>query len=192
MNYVVQHFHWNQPIILMNHKIYVNAILRNLFLILTFTKVLNNFILGLKIHSECETRFLLLATKYFSGGFSKIFKFILHRWKPVLAINYTKSVEYWIFKTASLWLENKQITYKNNQNSQTWFLNQYNTPTRISHVAFQKKTMRQVVFKFLHFLLLNWDVWPRFFKFGLNFTILTRSYLLLRCYNRYYFRALNF
>lgn len=198
LSYVIQNFHNPHPQIVFNHKSYLNCLLRNVVLLTTLYRALAYY-----ITQDFIGRWGIIY-RYYMRGLPRILKKLLSRWKPILGINYTRSTEYWFLRQGVLLL--KQITptesFINTQcdgvalvttrAKSSWFLNQDNAPTLMSHVAFHRKRARQSMFKILHFLLLFWDVWPHMYRFGCNYTILNHSYLILRFFNKYYYRALNY
>jgi hypothetical protein len=198
LSYVIHHFYHYQPQVVFNHKTYVNYLLRNVALIISSCKFLvyNAIFQPLpwwKMHFRFYIRWM-----------PRILRTLLKRWKPILGISYTRSVEYWFLRQGVALLDEHNPTNLQSPTGQEstpfvvnhiyseWFFNQHHNPILLSHVAFHGKKARQSLIKVLHFLLLVWDSWPHIYTFGCNYTIMNRSYLFLRFFNRYYYRALHY
>lgn len=69
---------------------------------------------------------------------------------------------------------------------------QYVFPKAMLNVSLHNKEYRVVLFKFLHSMLHFWQLANKGFDYTMQFIIITRPYLFLRCYNVYYFKIYNF
>lgn len=198
MSYVIQNFYHYQPQIVFNQKTYVNCLLRNVAWIVTLSKFLAyNTIIN-------STSWWKMNHRLYLRSIPRILRTFLKRWKPILGISYTRSVEYWFLRQGVMLMSEDNPKNPQSLTGQvdhplvvnhvhdSWFLNQHHNPILLSHVSFHGKKARQSLIRVLHFLLIIWDAWPHIYTFGCNYTILNRSYLLLRFFNRYYYRALNY
>lgn len=192
MSYAIQNFsNVNQSLIL-NQKLYLIWILNNMSTIITF--LTKNWILTLTtINSKNNLEsFLFLTRLFFNNGFYKLFKTLLTKWKPFVTVNYTKSVQYWVYKIGSSVID-KKIPINNVVTISTINLyNQYYSNFVISNISMHNKYYRTVLLKFLQLLLLNWQLWGKNYVVSYRFMLINKNFHLIRYYNSYFFKMYNF
>ncbi len=192
MSYAIQNFsNVNQSLIL-NQKLYLIWILNNIVTIVTF--LTKNWILTLtSINSKSNIEaFLFLTRVFFNNGIYKIFKTLLTKWKPFLTVNYTKSVQYWIYKIGTLLLDKKVASNTVTVLHNNYFYNQYYSNFVISNISLHNKYYRVVLLKFLNLTLLNWQSWSKNYNMSYKFMLISKHFYLVRYYNSYFFKMYNF
>lgn len=184
MSYAIQNFYNINQKLRFNQKLYLLWLFKNLPVIITYiTKSLNTFsffTLNYKYDFSVQNFFKF----FFNNSFFKIFKKLTTNWRPLLGTNYTKSLEYWICKLGNSLIENKIISYKSLQISNNQFFNLYFYPLKISNIPLQNKLYRNVLVRFLHLLLINWQLWPRYYNIAFRYVIITKNYYILRFYDQ--------
>jgi hypothetical protein len=192
MSYVIQNFsNINQSLIL-NQKLYLTWILNNMSIIITL--LTKNWILTLTIINSKNNleSFLFLTRPFFNNGFYKLFKTLLTKWKPFVTINYTKSVQYWVYKIGSSIID-KKIPINNIVTvSNIHLYNQYYSNFVISNISIHNKYYRVVLLKFLQLVLLNWQLWGKNYVISYRFMLVNKNLHLIRYYNSYFFKMYNF
>ncbi len=192
MSYAIQNFsNVNQSLIL-NQKLYLIWVLNNMSTIITF--LTKNWILTLTtINSKNNLEsFLFLTRLFFNNGFYKLFKTLLTKWKPFVTINYTKSVQYWVYKIGSSVID-KKIPINNVVTiSDIHLYNQYYSNFVISNISMHNKYYRTVLLKFLQLILLNWQLWGKNYVISYRFMLVNKNFHLIRYYNSYFFKMYNF
>lgn len=192
MSYAIQNFsHVNQSLIL-NQKLYLIWVLNNMSTIITF--LTKNWILTLTtINSKNNLEsFLFLTRLFFNNGFYKLFKTLLTKWKPFVTVNYTKSVQYWVYKIGSSVID-KKIPINNVVTiSDIHLYNQYYSNFVISNISMHNKYYRTVLLKFLQLILLNWQLWGKNYVISYRFMLVNKNFHLIRYYNSYFFKMYNF
>ena len=192
LSYVIQNFYNVNQSLVLNQKLYLIWINRNSPLILTFIN--KNWILLIN-NLSClnNSRSLYQLTRFFfNTGFYMLFKTLLTKWKPFLTTNYTKSLQYWVFKL-NISLISKQVINSNLINVENVLLhNQYFTPIVISNISLHNKYYRIVMIKFINMLILPWQLWNRNYNISFKFLLLTKNFNLIRYYNTYFFKIYNF
>jgi hypothetical protein len=192
LSYVIQNFYNVNQSLVLNQKLYLIWINRNSPLILTFIN--KNWILLIN-NLSClnNSRSLYQLTRFFfNTGFYMLFKTLLTKWKPFLTTNYTKSLQYWVFKL-NISLISKQVINSNLINVENLLLhNQYFTSIVISNISLHNKYYRIVMLKFINMLILPWQLWNRNYNISFKFLLLTKNFNLIRYYNTYFFKIYNF
>jgi hypothetical protein len=192
LSYVIQNFYNVNQSLVLNQKLYLIWINRNSPLILTFIN--KNWILLIN-NLSClnNSRSLYQLTRFFfNTGFYMLFKTLLTKWKPFLTTNYTKSLQYWVFKL-NISLISKQVINSNLINVESVLLhNQYFTSIVISNISLHNKYYRIVMLKFINMLILPWQLWNRNYNISFKFLLLTKNFNLIRYYNTYFFKIYNF
>ena len=192
MSYAIQNFsHVNQSLIL-NQKLYLIWVLNNMSTIITF--LTKNWILTLTtINSRNNLEsFLFLTRLFFNNGFYKLFKTLFTKWKPFVTVNYTKSVQYWVYKIGSSVID-KKIPINNVVTiSDIHLYNQYYSNFVISNISMHNKYYRTVLLKFLQLILLNWQLWGENYVISYRFMLVNKNFHLIRYYNSYFFKMYNF
>ena len=192
LSYVIQNFYNVNQSLVLNQKLYLIWINRNSPLILTFIN--KNWILLIN-NLSClnNSRSLYQLTRFFfNTGFYMLFKTLLTKWKPFLTTNYTKSLQYWVFKL-NISLISKQVINSNLINVENVLLhNQYFTSIVISNISLHNKYYRIVMLKFINMLILPWQLWNRNYNISFKFLLLTKNFNLIRYYNTYFFKIYNF
>lgn len=192
LSYVIQNFYNVNQSLVLNQKLYLIWINRNSPLILTFIN--KNWILLIN-NLSClnNSRSLYQLTRFFfNTGFYMLFKTLLTKWKPFLTTNYTKSLQYWVFKL-NISLISKQVINSNLINVENVLLhNQYFTSIVISNISLHNKYYRIVMIKFINMLILPWQLWNRNYNISFKFLLLTKNFNLIRYYNTYFFKIYNF
>jgi hypothetical protein len=192
MSYAIQNLsNVNQSLIL-NQKLYLIWILNNTSLIITFlTKNWISILSTVNAKNNLES-VLFLTRMFFNNGFYKIFKTLLTKWKPFLTVNYTKSVNFWVYKIGSFIIDkklpvNSVVVWKSN-----YFYNQYYTNFVISNISIHNKYYRTVLLKFLSLSLLTWQSWSKNYSISYKFMLISKHFHLVRYYNSYFFKMYNF
>lgn len=136
--------------------------------------------------------FLFLTRLFFNNGFYKLFKTLLTKWKPFVTVNYTKSVQYWVYKIGSSVID-KKIPINNVVTiSDIHLYNQYYSNFVISNISMHNKYYRTVLLKFLQLILLNWQLWGKNYVISYRFMLVNKNFHLIRYYNSYFFKMYNF
>lgn len=192
LSYVIQNFYNVNQSLVLNQKLYLIWINRNSPLILTFIN--KNWILLINNLSCLSNSVSLyqLTRFFFNTGFYMLFKTLLTKWKPFLTTNYTKSLQYWVFKL-NISLISKQVINSNLINVEDVLLhNQYFISIPISNISLHNKYYRIVMIKFINMLILPWQLWNRNYNISFKFLLLTKNFNLIRYYNTYFFKIYNF
>lgn len=192
MSYAIQNLsNVNQSLIL-NQKLYLIWILNNMSLIITFlTKNWISILSTVNAKNNLES-VLFLTRMFFNNGFYKIFKTLLTKWKPFLTVNYTKSVQFWVYKIGSFIIEKKSPVNSVVVLKPNYFYNQYYTNFVISNISIHNKYYRTVLLKFLNLSLLTWQSWSKNYNISYKFMLVSKYFHLVRYYNSYFFKMYNF
>lgn len=192
MSYAIQNLsNVNQSLIL-NQKLYLIWILNNMSLIITFlTKNWMSILSTVNAKNNLES-VLFLTRMFFNNGFYKIFKTLLTKWKPFLTVNYTKSVQFWVYKIGSFIIEKKSPVNSVIVLKPNYFYNQYYTNFVISNISIHNKYYRTVLLKFLNLSLLTWQSWSKNYNISYKFMLISKYFHLVRYYNSYFFKMYNF
>lgn len=184
MSYAIQNFYNINQKIRFNQKLYLIWLFRNLPLIITYiTKSLNIFSL-LTLNYKHDLSVQDFFRFFYNNSFYKIFKKLTNTWRPLLGTNYTKSLEYWTCKLGNALIGDDHISYNATQISNNQFFNLYFTPVKISNIPLQNKLYRNVLVRFLHLLLINWQLWPRYYNIAFRYVLITKNYYILRFYDQ--------
>lgn len=192
MSYVIQNFYNVNQSLVLNQKLYLIWISRNSPLILTFIN--KNWTLLINNLSYANTSISLyqLTRFFFNVGLYTLFKTLLTKWKPFLTTNYTKSLQYWIFKLNISLLEKQRVNSNLIKIEDNLLYNQCFTSITISNISIHNKYYRSVILKFINLLTLPWQLWNRNYNISFKFLLITKNFHLIRYYNSYFFKTYNF
>ena len=195
MSYVIQNFHSINPNLILNQKVYLVWVLRNINLILTFILRDLNSSFSTKL---CKTNFQvlnsLLAT-FYNKSLYVILKTIVKKWKSFIKLNFNSSLQYWIFSYGLDLLKSSSIITRVNmklKSDSKLLHNQYFLTNTISNISLHNKHYRTVMLKFMSLILSNWQSWNRHFKISFKFVLGSKNFFFLRFYNCYFFKIYNF
>jgi len=194
LSYVIQNFYSVNQSLLLNQKLYLIWIFKNIHLIVTLiTKHLNNSLSLLFINNQFNTLFILTKL-FFNNQLTTILKTLVKKWKPFLTINFTKSLQYWIIVSGTKFIEDKNtiLTTTLPDVSPLLLNNQYYLNMTLSNISLHNKYYRTVLLKFIVLLLSNWQLWTKQFNITFKFLIGTKNLHLIRYYNFYFFKVYNF
>ena len=133
-----------------------------------------------------------LTRFFFNVGLYTLFKTLLTKWKPFLTTNYTKSLQYWIFKLNISLLEKQRVNSNLIKIEDNLLYNQCFTSITISNISIHNKYYRSVILKFINLLTLPWQLWNRNYNISFKFLLITKNFHLIRYYNSYFFKTYNF
>ena len=192
MSYVIQNFYTINQSLVLNQKLYLTWISKNTPLILTFiiknwTLLLNN----LSYHNHSISLYQLNRF-FFNVGLYTLLKTLLTKWKPFLTTNYTKSLQYWIFKLSISLIEKSPVSSKTVTIEDNLVYNQYYNNVVVSNISLHNKYYRSVMLKFITLLTVNWQMWNRNFNISFKFAIINKNFNIIRFYNSYFFKMYNF
>jgi hypothetical protein len=119
-------------------------------------------------------------------------KWKITKWKPFLTVNYTKSVQYWVYKIGTILLDKKVASNTVTVLHNNYFYNQYYSNFVISNISLHNKYYRVVLLKFLNLTLLNWQSWSKNYNMSYKFMLISKHFYLVRYYNSYFFKMYNF
>jgi hypothetical protein len=192
LSYVIQNFYNVNQSLVLNQKLYLIWISRNSPLILTFIN--KNWTLLINNLSYANTSISLyqLTRFFFNVGLYTLFKTLLTKWKPFLTTNYTKSLQYWIFKLNISLLEKQRVNSNLIKIEDNLLYNQCFTSITISNISIHNKYYRSVILKFINLLTLPWQLWNRNYNISFKFLLITKNFHLIRYYNSYFFKTYNF
>jgi len=184
MSYAIQNFYNMNQKVHFNKRTYLTWIFRNLPIIIAYINKTNNIFMYLSIDKQFQIYNTHLFHTFFNNGFYKLCRKLTVTWRPLLGSNYIKSLEYWSCKLGIYLVESDIKVYKSIVVSQEYFLNIYLHPVLVSNIPLQNKYYRTVLIKFMYLLLLNWQVWKRVYDIAFRFTLITKDFYLIRCYNQ--------
>lgn len=193
MSYVIQNFyHVNQGLVF-TQKLYLTWVFRNcpLMIALSLRRFHSFIIPGIRLNSPL----LYVETVHwlYKGGFTKIWKKLVTRWRPLLGSNYTKGMQYWTYKLGITLLEKETPTVNLIQPDHSILLyNHYYTSVIISNISLHNKYYRIVMMKFLTLLIYSWQVWVKKHRWSFNFILINKNFNVLYFYNYYFFKMFNF
>jgi hypothetical protein len=192
MSYVIQNFTTAVPTRVCNQRNQLLFIIRNIYIIIFWIVKKFNFFLTPSISYTNISLLYHLELKLYSKGFTSIFSKIIQKWKFFHTININRSLEYWIFKSGSLFFSSHE-TYPLSKalcfNEDQHFLNQYYTPYLLSNISLHKKPFRITLFKHLAHILLLWQSWNRHHQPTFRFLLGSQDFYLLYFFNMYIFKV---
>lgn len=192
MSYAIQNFYNINQSVIINQKLVLSWVFRNIHLMTTLIKKNSNTLFNTLLF--CTTRDFLvdLFWVFFNPGLHKLFKSLISRWHPLLGTNYTQSLEYWTFQIGISSIEEETLTPSLLVPNTKLFLNQYFTNTVLSNVSLHNKHYLTVLVKFLQLLLVNWQLWKKTYNISFQYVIINKNHHLIRYYNKYFFKVYNF
>jgi hypothetical protein len=184
MSYAVQNFYNVNQKLRFNQKLYLLWFCRNIpAIIIYITKSLNIFYLS-TLNKTLDFSTQDFFHFFYNNSFYKIFKKLTSTWRPLLGTNYTKSLSYWGCKLGNSLLDETIIKSIPVQISNTQFFNTYFYPVKVSNIPLQNKLYRNVLVRFLHLLIIGWQLWPHYYNIAFRYVLITKNYYVLRFYNQ--------
>lgn len=169
-------------------------IFRNIHLILTVINKNFNFFLNATLLNSYFNSLFGLTKLFFNNGLRPILKTLVTKWKPLLGLNFTKGLQYWILSSGNTFIENKSsfslVNYP--QVGRNLVENQYYTNMTLSNISLHNKYYRTVLVKFMSLILSNWQLWNKHYTISFKFLVGTKDLHLLRYYNSYFCKIYNF
>ena len=194
MSYVIQNFYSINQTLILNQKLYLIWIFRNIHLILTLIIKDLNTLLNINLFNNNFSIMFTLTKLFFNNTLIVLLKTLVTKWKPFLSINFTKSLQYWIIISGVEFIDNKTtvLSIKSPQICIDLFNNQYYLNMTVSNISLHNKYYRTVLLKFLVILLNNWQLWNKHYDISFKFLLGTKNLHLIRYYNFYFFKIYNF
>ena len=194
MSYVIQNFYSINQTLILNQKLYLIWIFRNIHLILTLIIKDLNTLLNINLFNNNFSIMFTLTKLFFNNTLIVLLKTLVTKWKPFLSINFTKSLQYWIIISGVEFIDNKTtvLSIKSPQICGDLFNNQYYLNMTVSNISLHNKYYRTVLLKFLVILLNNWQLWNKHYDISFKFLLGTKNLHLIRYYNFYFFKIYNF
>jgi len=192
MSYVSQNFSPYPQITILTQRLKLTFLARNIKLIITLTK------------HKLSTWFLYTFKKTDSIYYLEIYKLLFVDYlelvlftinKTTHAIhthNITKSLQYWVLTGATMFIENNYKLKELMPITDRYIQNQYHMPINMSNISLHNKSYRKVLIFFMQNLLVDWNVWSKHYRISFQFLIGNESLYLLRFYNLYFFKLINF
>lgn len=194
MSYVIQNFYNVNQSLILNQKLYLIWIFKNIHLILTLIIKDLNTLLNLNLLNNNFSIIFTLTKLFFNNSLIVLLKTLVTRWKPFLSINFTKSLQYWVLTSGIEFIDNKItiLCVKTPEISSNLFYNQYYLNMTVSNISLHNKYYRVVLLKFLTILLNNWQLWNKHYNITFKFLLGTKNLHLIKYYNFYFFKIYNF
>ncbi len=194
MSYVIQNFYNVNQSLILNQKLYLIWIFKNIHLILTLIIKDLNTLLNINLLNNNFSIVFTLTKMFFNNSLIVLLKTLVTRWKPFLSINFTKSLQYWILTSGIEFIDNKItiLHVKTPEISSNLFYNQYYLNMTVSNISLHNKYYRIVLLKFLTILLNNWQLWNKHYNITFKFLLGTKNLHLIKYYNFYFFKIYNF
>jgi hypothetical protein len=194
LSYVIQNFYNINQSLILNQKLYLIWIFKNIHLILTLIIKDLNTLLNSNLFNNNFSIMFTLTKLFFNNNLTILLKTLVTRWKPFLSINFTKSLQYWIITSGIEFIDNKTtvLSIKSPEMCTDLFHNQYYLSMTISNISLHNKYYRVVLLKFLTILLNNWQLWNKHYNISFKFLLGTKNLHLIRYYNFYFFKIYNF
>ena len=194
MSYLIQNFYTVNQSLILNQKLYLMWVLRNMSIILTLIIKSLTLFLNVSVLSNPSSLVYTFTHLFFGSSFFIILKTVVSKWKPFLGSNLTRSMQYWIFKTGIHYVDDKQlvVVVKSPSLSKNLIENQYVLNQTISNISLHSKYYRTVMLKFLIILLTNWQLWNKHHSITFKFLLINKNFNLIRYYNFYFFKIYNF
>jgi len=194
LSYVIQNFYSINQSLILNQKLYLIWILKNINLILTLIIKDLNVLLSINLFNSNFSIIFVLTKLFFSNSLLILLKTLVTRWKPFLSINFTKSLQYWIITSGIKLIDDKNtvLSIKSSKISSNLFYNQYYLNMTLSNISLHNKYFRLVLLKFLTILLNNWQLWNKQYNITFKFLLGTKNLHLVKYYNFYFFKIFNF
>lgn len=194
MSYVIQNFYNVNQSLILNQKLYLIWIFKNIHLILTLIIKDLNTLLNINLLNNNFSIIFTLTKLFFNNSLIVLLKTLVTRWKPFLSINFTKSLQYWVLTSGIEFIDNKItiLCVKTPEISSNLFYNQYYLNMTVSNISLHNKYYRVVLLKFLTILLNNWQLWNKHYNITFKFLLGTKNLHLIKYYNFYFFKIYNF
>lgn len=194
MSYVIQNFYNVNQSLILNQKLYLIWIFKNIHLILTLIIKDLNTLLNINLFNTNFSIIFTLTKLFFNNSLIVLLKTLVTRWKPFLSINFTKSLQYWVLTSGIEFIDNKTtiLCVKTPEVSSNLFYNQYYLNMTVSNISLHNKYYRVVLLKFLTILLNNWQLWNKHYNITFKFLLGTKNLHLIKYYNFYFFKIYNF
>jgi hypothetical protein len=194
LSYVIQNFYNVNQSLILNQKLYLIWIFKNIHLILTLIIKDLNTLLNINLLNNNFSIVFTLTKMFFNNSLIVLLKTLVTRWKPFLSINFTKSLQYWILTSGIEFIDNKItiLHVKTPEISSNLFYNQYYLNMTVSNISLHNKYYRIVLLKFLTILLNNWQLWNKHYNITFKFLLGTKNLHLIKYYNFYFFKIYNF
>lgn len=194
LSYVIQNFYNVNQSLILNQKLYLIWIFKNIHLILTLIIKDLNTLLNINLFNTNFSIIFTLTKLFFNNSLIVLLKTLVTRWKPFLSINFTKSLQYWVLTSGIEFIDNKTtiLCVKTPEVSSNLFYNQYYLNMTISNISLHNKYYRVVLLKFLTILLNNWQLWNKHYNITFKFLLGTKNLHLIKYYNFYFFKIYNF
>ena len=190
----MQNFYNTNPVIVLNHRLRVNWLSRNLYLIVVLIyKTFNKFLCNTTFTNNYDLLYRLNLL-FFSRGFISTFRTTQKKWKSFMTIAVTKSIQHHLFKNGIDFIDYKVVKPLNPSlkfSTHTLFLIQIYLPLAVSNISLHNKPYRNVMFRHLIMLLTNWQHWNRSFQMTLRYMIGSNELQMLYFYNMYLFKIYN-
>jgi len=194
LSYVIQNFYNVNQSLILNQKLYLIWIFKNIHLILTLIIKDLNTLLNINLFNTNFSIIFTLTKLFFNNSLIVLLKTLVTRWKPFLSINFTKSLQYWVLTSGIEFIDNKTtiLCVKTPEVSSNLFYNQYYLNMTVSNISLHNKYYRVVLLKFLTILLNNWQLWNKHYNITFKFLLGTKNLHLIKYYNFYFFKIYNF
>jgi hypothetical protein len=192
LSYAIQNFYNVNQSLVLNQKLFLSWVFRNINLMVTLMKKNANTLFKTFLYRNSREFLLEIFQLFFNPGLHKIFKCLVSRWRPLLGTNYTQSLEYWTFKVGISSIEDNAQSNSLLKTNNKLFFNQYFTNIVLSNISLHNKYYRTVLVKFLQLLLVNWQLWKKTYNVSFQYVIVNKNYHLIRCYNKYFFKMYGF
>lgn len=194
MSYVIQNFYNVNQSLILNQKLYLIWIFKNIHLILTLIIKDLNTLLNINLLNNNFSIIFTLTKLFFNNSLIVLLKTLVTRWKPFLSINFTKSLQYWVLTSGIEFIDNKItiLCVKTPEIASNLFYNQYYLNMTVSNISLHNKYYRVVLLKFLTILLNNWQLWNKHYNITFKFLLGTKNLHLIKYYNFYFFKIYNF
>jgi hypothetical protein len=194
LSYVIQNFYNVNQSLILNQKLYLIWIFKNIHLILTLIIKDLNTLLNINLLNNNFSIIFTLTKLFFNNSLIVLLKTLVTRWKPFLSINFTKSLQYWVLTSGIEFIDNKItiLCVKTPEISSNLFYNQYYLNMTVSNISLHNKYYRVVLLKFLTILLNNWQLWNKHYNITFKFLLGTKNLHLIKYYNFYFFKIYNF
>jgi len=194
LSYVIQNFYNVNQSLILNQKLYLIWIFKNIHLILTLIIKDLNTLLNINLLNNNFSIIFTLTKLFFNNSLIVLLKTLVTRWKPFLSINFTKSLQYWVLTSGIEFIDNKItiLCVKTPEIASNLFYNQYYLNMTVSNISLHNKYYRVVLLKFLTILLNNWQLWNKHYNITFKFLLGTKNLHLIKYYNFYFFKIYNF
>jgi len=190
----MQNFYNTNPIIVLNHRLRITWLSRNLYLIIVLVyKTFNKFLCNTTFTNNFDLLYRLNLI-FFSRGFMTNFKTTKKKWKSFMTIAITKSLQHHLFKNGIDFVDYKVVKPLNPNlrfSTTQLFLNQNYLPLTLSNISLHNKPYRNVMFRYLLLVLTNWQHWNRNLRLTLRYLIGSNELQMLYFYNMYIFKIYN-